>query len=975
MRLFNRTHIAMMAVLGLALTLDGCGASPSDISDTHSALSGTCVSTGNNPGDINYCPISCPAPYLPFQKQYCDPATGSWTLCTCVIPAVTAPDGGAGTDGRECTIGGTAGGQLGWQYQLSPGVYTYCVPSGTPVGCANNLLNTSCTFGVGACQQAGTYTCDTSLASPMVACTPNSGVPIAPQAEICDNIDNNCNGDVDSPTTDGVVCQGVTCFPDTDGDGFGTGAGTNLPNVTTCPAGQASQGGDCNDANAAVKPGAAEICDVGTQVDNDCDGTVNENVVCNSVTCFADADGDGYGYGAPTTYQAVACPANTVGIPGDCNDTVATGAAFHPGATEICNNLDDNCDGQIDGGNTCQSVRCFPDVDGDSFGSGAGVIRTGTFCNPFEVKIGGDCDDSLATGAAIHPGATEVCDAVDNDCDTVINGGLVCMSITCYPDGDADGFGTGTGTTMPLAACPANFAASTGDCNDASALVHPGALELCNTVDDDCSGAPDDLLVCTSITCFVDADNDGHGAGAGVTTPAVTTCPSGQVGLNDDCNDAVSSIHPGAAETCNMPTPIDDDCDGTINDGLSCAVIACYTDTDGDTYGAGAAVIRNQATCNAGEVTQGGDCNNVNVNIHPNATEVCGNAIDDDCDGVVDDGCVMLSCFIDGDNDGYGNATGGSIAAFGSCPAGRVANSNDCNDAAPAISPAATEVCDAVDNNCNGQTNEGLTCTSVTCYTDSDADTFGAGGGASYPGMTCPAGTVSNNTDCNDGQNAVHPGAAELCDNVDNNCSGTVDEGCATTQCFADTDADGYGAGAATVITTGVCAVGMVPNNTDCQPALASSHPGAAEICGDAIDNNCNGTVNEGCATGTTTVTATLAAGHTYVTTGTSYDGVTCPAAPIVINPSDLNQAAGSSCSISGGNVATCTTPTGVSWAIRACVNFGGTVYIMHTAYLNPATNACQIATQAPYIDYSSVTIANGMPFACAASGIRNAAL
>jgi len=128
-------------------------------------------------------------------------------------------------------------------------------------------------------------------------------------------------------------------------------------------------------------------------------------------------------------------------------------------------------------------------------------------------------------------------------------------------------------------------------------------------------------------------------------------------------------------------------------------------------------------------------------------------------------------------------------------------------------------------------------------YVDTDGDGFGAG--ASLLACSQPAGYVTNNTDCNNAVATTYPGAPELCNGVDDNCNTLADDGLTFLDYYADTDADGYGSGAA----TNACAqpTGFVLNNTDCAPTNANINPGHFEICGNASDDNCNGQIDEGC--------------------------------------------------------------------------------------------------------------------------------
>lgn len=260
-----------------------------------------------------------------------------------------------------------------------------------------------------------------------------------------------------------------------------------------------------------------------------------------------------------------------------------------------------------------------------------------------------------------------------------------------------------------------------------------------------------------------------------------------------------------------------------------------YRDADGDTYGALASSVE-ACSLPAGYVTNSTDCDDANAGVKPGAVEIC-DGVDNNCDGDIDEGLVKTVYYHDADSDGYGSVAD-SIQAC-SVPAGYVTNSTDCNDANAAIRPGATEVCDSVDNNCNGVTDEGV---KNTYYRDADADTYGA---LAVTTQACiaPAGYVTNSTDCNDANAAIKPGATEVCDGVDNDCDTSIDEGVKNTY-YRDADGDTYGALA---VTTQACTqpAGYVANSTDCDDTNDSANPGGIEIC-DEIDNDCNGKVDDG---------------------------------------------------------------------------------------------------------------------------------
>jgi hypothetical protein len=206
-----------------------------------------------------------------------------------------------------------------------------------------------------------------------------------------------------------------------------------------------------------------------------------------------------------------------------------------------------------------------------------------------------------------------------------------------YADADNDGFGN---PAVSQLACfqPSGYVSNDDDCNDANAAVHPGATEVCNSIDDDCDGLTDDADpgITGQSTWYADTDNDGFG------NPAVSqlACfqPSGYVSNDDDCNDANAAVHPGATEVCNN---IDDDCDGLTDDadpGIT-GQATWYADADNDGFG-NAAASTTACFQLSGYVSNDADCNDANDLIHPGATENLCNNVDDNCNNTIDEGRV-----------------------------------------------------------------------------------------------------------------------------------------------------------------------------------------------------------------------------------------------------------------------------------------------------------------------------------------------
>ena len=147
----------------------------------------------------------------------------------------------------------------------------------------------------------------------------------------------------------------------------------------------------------------------------------------------------------------------------------------------------------------------------------------------------------------------------------------------------------------------------------------------------------------------------------------------------------------------------------------------------------------------------------------------------------------LITFYRDADTDAYGNPAITTEAC--TKPDGYVLNSTDCNDADANVHPGASEVCDQTDNDCDSSNNEGLA--TSTYYRDLDGDTYG-GSATTTSWCALPDGYSANSSDCNDGNASIKPGAAESCNNLDDNCNGSIDESVKSTF-YRDADGDGYG--------------------------------------------------------------------------------------------------------------------------------------------------------------------------------------
>lgn len=387
-----------------------------------------------------------------------------------------------------------------------------------------------------------------------------------------------------------------------------------------------------------------------------------------------------------------------------------------------------------------------------------------------------DCDD---TNAAVNPAAEELCNGIDDDCDGLEDDNPT-DGTAYFEDLDEDGFGNPL-STVRACSVPSRFTPDSGDCDDLDEDVNPEAAEVCDGVDNDCDGVFDDFDsdVVAGLTGFDDVDGDGFGD---ATSPGVyCALPEGVVSNDLDCDDASVDRFPGAPELCNG---VDDDCDGLLDsdDPESLPDVFWFVDLDGD-GAAGTAQSGCELPVDAEVLSS--DCNDTNPSIYPNAPELC-DGLDNDCDTLVDDADDAVSGmqgFADTDGDGFGDpAAEGSYCTL---PAGIVANADDCDDASSTINPSATEMCNTVDDDCDGLTDDagGVVPPDATpVFEDLDGDGVGA---ASLDGMCVPQATdVLVGGDCDDSDAHTYPGAVELCDGVDNDCVGDGDAEGATF--FAD---------------------------------------------------------------------------------------------------------------------------------------------------------------------------------------------
>ena len=424
---------------------------------------------------------------------------------------------------------------------------------------------------------------------------------------------------------------------------------------------------------------------------NGCSASASQSVTVNPAPTAFNISGGGSYCSNPGTGVSVSLSGSQTGVnytfkytAGGTIGTLAGngGSLTMPGVTGVGTvyvtalNTTTNCTSTMNGAvsvliNT--ATPWYQDSDNDNYGNIAisqlacsqpiGYVSNSTDCNdadgsvnsPQSYFVDSDLDGFGSTTTAMLCSSTATAGYSANSTDCNDADGSVYSPQSYFVDSDLDGYGSTTTAMVCSSTATAGYSTNSTDCNDGDGSVH------------------------SPQSYFVDSDLDGFGS---TTTAMVcsSTATAGYSTNSTDCNDG----------------------DGSVNSPQS-----YFVDADLDGYGSTTTAMVCSSTATSGYSNNSLDCNDSNGAVHPGATEICGNSVDDNCNGSVDEGCTVYTFYQDLDLDGYGNPNVSSTSSTPNPPTGYVTVAGDCNDGNGAINPSAAEVCNGLDDNCDGTIDNG----------------------------------------------------------------------------------------------------------------------------------------------------------------------------------------------------------------------------------------------------------------------------
>jgi hypothetical protein len=716
--------------------------------------------------------------------------------------------------------------------------------------------------GDGPCRTQGSFICN--AAGTATRCSATKDVTKA-TSEVCDGVDNNCNGVVDDNLTDPRI--GVQCFGGTKG-------------ICALPANAGSQqcvsGAVSCTGPKLVHPGdKLEICN---GLDDDCSGTVDDNLTdtggacgsavgeckagtrqcvagalkCNDVgptpekcdgldnNCNGQIDDNPTGVGTPCNVPPPPVPAGT---PQPCKAGVSAcvggapqcvGSITAPAPVDACGE-DTNCDGKLTNqtglsnsdvlncgacGNNCNTK----DPTGNSIWACQAGVCVHTGCKTGFI----DCDANPNTceRACTVTSSTESCNGKDDNCDCAVDNNVPAVTPVqvCGVSPSATDVGCASGVTTACVAGAWKCTFPAGYCTGGS------CVESCDGKDNNCNGVVDELFQAPFLTSGI--------LGQSCTTPAADGPCQGSgmfvcnaAGTATTCN-AVKDNTKSKPETCNG---VDDDCNGTIDNSPSGVGAQCFGGTKGECI---APAHAGATACQSGSLV----CTGANLLRPGQLAETCNNK-DDDCDGTVDNNPTDVG-------DPCGPGTGACIPGTNACVAGVKVCQN-------AVGPV-PEKCNGIDDNCDGTVDNNPTDVGGDCNVPPAAPP----GTAQCPVVTeaCKKGTLvcSSGVPLCQGSITASLAIPDACC-TDSNCDGTLTNqpnfqadvtNCGS--CGNDCNANNAGKHGVWACQLGVCVrtacspgfINCDGVSADCERACPFS---GAELC-NGVDDDCNCVVDDNVA-------------------------------------------------------------------------------------------------------------------------------